>query len=112
VVTLAQSAEIGFISALRAPISPQRCDLACRVSAQGRSPKTKRRTATLTVPNRAARIRLMVGRSARARLIRTLRTRRYVVLRVKVSVSAAAGGPARSYTRKLKVKRAKALRRR
>ena len=70
-----------------------------------------RRTATLTVPNRAARIRLKVGRKAKARLVRTLRTKRRVVLKVKVSVRTAAGGPARSYTRKLKLRRARALRR-
>jgi hypothetical protein len=34
------------------------------------------------------------------------------VIRVNLSVSAAAGGPARTYTRKLTVKRSKALGRR
>ena len=88
------------------------CDIACRVSAYGRVPRTKRRTATLTIPNRAARIRLKVGRKARRQLVRKLRTKRRVVLRVNVSVTAADGGPARAYTRKLSVKRAKAKRRR
>jgi hypothetical protein len=88
------------------------CDVACRVSAYGRIPRTKRRTATLTIPNRTARIRLKVGQKARRQLIRTLRTKRRLVLRVNVSVGAADGGPARSYTRKLRVRRAKALRRR
>jgi spore coat-associated protein N len=88
------------------------CDIACRVSAYGRVPRTKRRTATLTIPNRAARIRLKVGKKARGQLLRKLRTKRRVVLRVNVSVTAAGGGPARAYTRKLSVKRATAKRRR
>jgi hypothetical protein len=88
------------------------CDIACRVSAYARRPRTKRRTATLTIPNRAARIRLEVGRKARRQLLRTLKRKRRAVIRVNVSVSAAAGGPVRSYSRKLTVKRANALRRR
>jgi hypothetical protein len=68
------------------------CDVACRVSAYGRIPRTKRRTATLTIPNRTARIRLKVGQKTRRQLIRTLRTKRRLVLRVNVSVGAADGG--------------------
>ena len=53
-----------------------------------------------------------LGRTARAQLLRTLGKKRRVVLRVNVTVSAADGGPARSYTRKLRVQRGQALRRR
>jgi hypothetical protein len=88
------------------------CDLTCRVSAYGRRTRTKRRTATLAIPNRTARIRLKVGRKARRQLLQTLKSRRRTVIGVNVSVSPAAGGPARTYTRKLPVRRAKALRRR
>ena len=96
------------------------CDIACRVSAYAqlpkpkrakRAPRTKRRTATLTVPNKTARIRLKLSRKAKRGLLKTLTRKKRVVLKVKVRVSAASGGPSKAYTRKLKVKRAKLTRR-
>jgi hypothetical protein len=97
------------------------CNIACRVSAYAELPKPKRarkaartqsRSATLTTPNKAARIRLKVSRKAKRQLLNTLKKKRRVVLRVKVGVSAASGGPAKTYTRKALVKRPKPKRRR
>jgi hypothetical protein len=96
------------------------CDIACRVSAYAqlpkpkrarKAPRTRRRTATLTVPNKTARLRLKVSRTAKRRLLKALSRKKRVVLKVKVGVSAASGGPSKSYTRKLKVKRQKLTRR-
>jgi len=92
------------------------CDIACRVSAYAKLPKAKRakkaartrsRTATLTTPKKAARIRLKVKKKARRRLAKTLRRKKRVVLRVVVRVSSAGGGPSTTYTRKASVKRLK-----
>jgi hypothetical protein len=96
------------------------CDIACRVSAYAQLPKakrakkaakTRRRTATLTVPNKTARIRLKVSRKAKRRLVKSLTKKKRVVLKVKVAVRAASGGPSKTYTRTLKVKRPKPKRR-
>lgn len=96
------------------------CDIACRVTAYAQLPKprrakraqtTRRRSATLTVPNKTARIRLKVSRKAKRRLLETLTRRKRVVLKVKVGVRAASGPPSKTYTRKLKVKRPKPKRR-
>lgn len=90
------------------------CDIACRVSAYAQLPKPKRaqkaartksRSATLTTPNKAARIRLKVTGKAKRQLLSLLRKKRRVVLKVTASVSAASGGPAKAYTRKAAVKR-------
>ena len=67
------------------------CDRACTVSAFAQLPKAKgsrkivrtaRRTATLTVPGKAARIRLKLSRKSKRQLQRALRKKRKVVLRV------------------------------
>ena len=96
------------------------CDIACRVTAYAELPKprrakralrTRRRSATLTVPNKTARIRLKVSRKAKRQLVKALRKKKRVVLKVKVGVRAASGGPSTTYTHKLKVKRSKAIRR-
>jgi spore coat-associated protein N len=95
------------------------CDAACRVSAYAqlpkprrarKAPRTRTRTATLTVPNKAARIRLKLSRKSKRALAKTLRTKRRVVLRVNLSVSAAGGGPAKAISRKAVVKRPKTTR--
>jgi hypothetical protein len=97
-----------------------RCDVACRVSAYAqlpkpkrakRAPRTKRRSATLTVPNKTARIRLKLSRKAKRRLLKALTKKKRVKVKVKVGVRAASGGPSKAYTRKLKVKRQKVKRR-
>jgi hypothetical protein len=90
------------------------CDRACTVSAFAQLPKlrgsrrivrTARRTATLTVPGKAARIRLKLSRKGRRLLQRALRRRRKVVLRVTANVGAAGGGPVKAYSKKVVVKR-------
>jgi len=97
-----------------------RCDVACRVSAYAqlpkpkrakRAPRTKRRSATLTVPNKTARIRLKLSRKAKRRLHKALTKKKRVKVKVKVGVRAASGGPSKAYTRKLKVKQQKVKRR-
>ena len=97
------------------------CDVACSVSAYASLPKgkrarratrTKRRTATLTTPNKQARIRLKLGRKAKRQLLKTLKQKRRVKVRVTVGVSAASGGTVTTYTRSASVKRQKATRRR
>jgi hypothetical protein len=90
------------------------CDRACTVSAYAQLPKargsrrivrTARRTATLTIPGKAARIRLKLSRKSK-RLLRTaLRRKKRVVLRVTTSVGAPSGGPVKTYTKKVVVKR-------
>jgi len=96
------------------------CDIACRVSAYAQLPKpkrarkaakTRRRSATLGVPDKTARIRLKVSRKVKRRLLKVLTKRKRVVLTVKVGVRAASGGPSKTYTRKLKVRRPKPKRR-
>jgi hypothetical protein len=96
------------------------CDVACRVSAYASLPKgkrarramrTKRRIATLTTPNKPARIRLKLGRKAERQLLKTLQQKRRVKVRVILGVSAASGGAVLTYTRSTSVKRAKAQRR-
>ena len=95
------------------------CNIACRVSAYAKLPKargarkarkTRTRTATLTTPNKAARIRLKLSKKAKRQLLKTLRKRKRVVLKVVVGVSSANGGPSTTYTRKASVKRAKRTR--
>jgi hypothetical protein len=74
------------------------CDVACRVSAYASLPKgkrarratrTTRRTATLTTPNKPARIRLKLGRKAKRQLLNTFKHKRRVKVRVTLGVSAA-----------------------
>ena len=96
------------------------CDVACRVSAYAQLPKTnrarkaaktRRRTATLVVPNKAARIRLKVSKKHGQALVNALKKKPKVVMRVNLSVSPASGGPAKAYSRKVAVKRPKRARR-
>ena len=89
------------------------CDRACSVSAYAQLPKargsrvlkTARRTATLTVPGKAARIRLKLSKKSKRMLLKALRKKKKVVLRVTATVSAANGGPAKTYTKNVVVKR-------
>jgi len=90
------------------------CDRACTVSAFARLLKvrgsrklvrTARRTATLTVPGKTARIRLKLSRKSRRLLQRALRRKRKVVIRVTANVNAVGGGPVKAYTKKVVVKR-------
>ena len=74
--------------------------------------RTKRRIATLTTPNKPARIRLKLGRKAKRQLLKTLQQKRRVKVRVTLGVSAASGGAVTTFTRSTSVKRAKAQRRR
>ena len=92
------------------------CDKACRVSAYAQLPKVKRarkaaktrkRTAMLTIPNKAARIRLKLSKKSKRAIVKTLRRKRRVVLRVNLTVSAASGGPSKAISRKAVVKRPK-----
>ena len=92
------------------------CNIACRVSAYAQLPKAKRarkaaktrkRTATLTVPNKAARIRLKLSKKNKRALVKALRKKRRVVVRVNLGVSAASGGPSKAISRKVVVKRPK-----
>ena len=92
------------------------CNIACRVSAYAKLPKakgarkamkTRRRTATLTTPNKAARIRLKLGKKAKRQLRKALTKKKRVVLKVVVGVSSASGGPSTTYRRKASVRRLK-----
>jgi hypothetical protein len=92
------------------------CNVACRISAQAQLPKAGRgkkapkssvRTATLTTPNRAARIRLTISKKAQRGLKQLLKKKRRAVVTVRLNVSPAAGGTATPYTKKATVKAAK-----
>jgi hypothetical protein len=92
------------------------CDRACSVSAYAQLPrargarkaaKTALRKATLTVPGKAARIRLKLSKKSKRLLQKALRKKKKVVLRVTTSVAAASGGPAKTYSKKVVVKRPK-----
>jgi hypothetical protein len=89
------------------------CDRACRVSAWATLPKlpgarraltTRRRTATLTIPGKAARVRLKLSKKTERQLQQMLRRKSKVALRVTASVAAASGGTAKIYTKKVVVK--------
>ena len=90
------------------------CDRACTVSAWAQMPKasgaprglkTSRRTATLTIPGKAARIRLTLSKKSRRQLQAVLRKKKKVPLTVTLSVGAANGGTSKNYTKKVVVKR-------
>jgi hypothetical protein len=92
------------------------CNIACRITAQAQLPKPKRgkkaptsrrRTAMLTTPNRAARIRLKISKKAQRGLKQILRKKHRAVIKVRLTVSPAAGGTATPYTKKTTVKPAK-----
>ena len=92
------------------------CNIACRITAQAQLPKPKRgskaaksriRTATLTTPNKPARIRLKISKRAQRGLKQVLRKKRRAVVKVKLGVSAATGGPSTPYTKKATIRAAK-----
>jgi len=92
------------------------CNIACRITAQAQLPKPKRGTkaaksrpvtATLTTPNRPARIRLKLSKKAQRGLKQLVKKRHRAVVKVKLGVSGAAGGSSATYTKKATVKAAK-----
>ena len=92
------------------------CNVACRISAQAQLPKAKRgkkaaksrvATATLMTPNKPARIRLKISKKAQRGLKQLVRKKHRAVVKVRLNVSAAAGGTATPYTKKATVKAAK-----
>jgi hypothetical protein len=92
------------------------CDRACTVSAWAQMPKargarrglkTSRKTATLTIPGKAARIRLKLSKKSKRQLRAVLRKKKKVALTVTLSVGAANGGTPKNYTKKVVVKRPK-----
>jgi hypothetical protein len=93
-----------------------KCDRACTVSAWAQMPKargarkglkTSRKTATLTIPGKAARIRLKLSKKGKRQLQAVLRKKKKVALTVTLSVGAANGGTPKNYTKKVVVKRPK-----
>lgn len=92
------------------------CDRACTVSAWAQMPrargarkglKTSRKTTTLTIPGKAARIRLKLSKKSKRQLRAVLRKKKKVALTVTLSVTAANGGTPKNYTKKVVVKRPK-----
>jgi hypothetical protein len=92
------------------------CDRACTVSAWAQMPKargarkglkTSRKTATLTIPGKTARIRLKLGTKSKRQLQAVLRKKKKVALTVTLRVGAANGGTPKNYTKKVVVKRPK-----
>ena len=92
------------------------CDRACTVSAWAQMPKargarkgfkTSRKTTTLTIPGKAARIRLKLSKKSKRQLQAVLRKKKKVALTVTLSVAAANGGTPKNYTKKVVVKRPK-----
>jgi hypothetical protein len=90
------------------------CDRACTVSAWAEMPrargarrglKTSRRTATLSIPNKAARIRLTLSKKSKRQLLAVLRRKKRVVLNVTLNVAGAPGALTKVYTKKVVVKR-------
>jgi hypothetical protein len=93
-----------------------KCDRACTVSAWAQMPKargarkglkTSRKTATLTIPGKAARIRLKLSKKSKRQLQAVLRKKKKVALTVTLSVGSANGGTPKTYTKKVVVKRPK-----
>jgi spore coat-associated protein N len=85
------------------------CNISCRITAQAQLPKAKGaksrvRTATLTAPNQAARIRLKISKKAQRGLKALVKKKRRAVVKVKLGVSPAASGLTMSYTKKTTVK--------
>ena len=92
------------------------CDRACTVLAYAQLPKvkgsrkivtTRRKTATLTTPNKVARIRLTLGKKNKKQLVKALRTKKKVALSVRLSVRAAGSTTTKAYSKKVVVKRPK-----
>jgi hypothetical protein len=97
------------------------CDRTCTVLAYAQLPKmkgsrklikTRRKTATLTTPNKVARIRLNLGKKNKKKLVKALRRKKKVALSVRLSVSTAGSTTTKAYSKKVVVKRPKKKRRR
>jgi spore coat-associated protein N len=92
------------------------CDRACTVMTYAQLPKvagsgkvvtTRRKTATLTTPNKVARIRLKLSRKSKKQLVKALRTKKKVALSVRLSVANPGSSTTTSYSKKVVVKRPK-----
>ena len=92
------------------------CDRACTVQAYAQLPKpkrarksvnTRRKAATLGVPNKVARIRIKLSKKNKRVLTKALRKKKKVAMTVRLSVGAAGGGPTKPYSKKVVVKRPK-----
>jgi hypothetical protein len=92
------------------------CDRACTVQAYAQLPKpkrarksanTRRKAATLGVPNKVARIRIKLSKKNKRVLTKALRKTKKVAMTVRLSVGAASGGPTKPYSKKVVVKRPK-----
>ena len=92
------------------------CDRACTVLAYAQLPKvkgsskpvtTRRKTATLTIPNKVARIRLKLSKENKKQLVKALRKKKKVALSVKLTVGAAGSTTTTAYSKKVVVKRPK-----
>jgi hypothetical protein len=92
------------------------CNIACRISAYAQLPKAKRgkkatksrtRTGTLTRPNQPARIRLKISKKAKRGLQQLLKKKHRAVVKVRLGVSGASGGPIAAYTRMARLKQPK-----
>jgi spore coat-associated protein N len=92
------------------------CDRACTVMTYAQLPKatkrarkrvmTRRKVATLGVPNKTARIRLKLSKKNKRALKKVLRKKKKVALTLRLSVGVA-GGPQKPYSKKVVVKRPK-----
>jgi hypothetical protein len=93
------------------------CDRACTIQTYAQLPKTKRarksatktrrKAATLGVPNKVARIRIKLSKKNKGQLKKALRKKKKVALTVRLSVAPASGGPTKPYSKKVVVKRPK-----
>ena len=93
------------------------CDRACTVMTYAQLPKatkrarkrvmTRRKVATLGVPNKTARIRLKLSKKNKRALKKALGKKKKVALTLRLSVGAAASGPQKAYSKKVVVKRPK-----
>jgi spore coat-associated protein N len=93
------------------------CDRACTVMVYAQLPKakkrarkrvmTRRKVATLGVPNKTARIRLKLSKKNKRALKKALRKKKKVALTMRLSVGAAGGGAQKPYSKKVVVKRPK-----
>jgi hypothetical protein len=92
------------------------CDRACTVQAYAQLPKpkrarrsvtTRRRAATLGVPNKVARIRIKLSKKNKGQLKKALRKKKKVALTVRLTVAPASGGATKPYSKRVVVKRPK-----
>ncbi|HMJ97303.1 MAG TPA: hypothetical protein VK486_15725, partial [Thermoleophilaceae bacterium] len=92
------------------------CDRACTVQAYAQLPKakrarksvkTRRKAATLGVPNKVARIRIKLSKKNKKQLKKALRKKKKVRMTVRLSVAAVGSGPTKPYSKKVVVKRPK-----